>query len=108
MAKMLRNGGHMSVPQAPPRTLIVWLSPPPRDEKKLDKTALPAEWIHMYDRVAQVGCSAMCLPYGCSRPLCVVPYLDSTAVLVHLRGCRTCGSTGPRAQPCTWTSSNWH
>ncbi|PRW61493.1 CAS1 domain-containing 1-like [Chlorella sorokiniana] len=40
----------------PPSTFILWLSPPPRDEKKWDKPELPPEWIRLYDRVAhEVG-----------------------------------------------------
>lgn len=40
--------------QVPLSTFIVWLSPPPRDEKKVIKPDLPAEWIRLYDQVAQV------------------------------------------------------
>ncbi|KAI7839490.1 hypothetical protein COHA_006757 [Chlorella ohadii] len=37
----------------PPSTFILWVSPPPRYEKKWHKPELPPEWIRIYDRVAQ-------------------------------------------------------
>ena len=43
--------------QVPPSTLLVWLSPPPRDTTKYSNwsgrpASWPAEWIHMFARVA--------------------------------------------------------
>ena len=31
----------------------MWVSPPPRDEHKVNKPELPPEWIRLYDRVAE-------------------------------------------------------
>ena len=39
--------------QVPPSTLLVWLSPHPRDMAKgLPKPELPAAWLHVYARMA--------------------------------------------------------
>lgn len=40
--------------QVPRSTFIMWLSPPARHDKKVNKPDLPAEWIRLYDQVAQV------------------------------------------------------
>lgn len=59
-------------PQLPPSTYLVWLSPPPRDARKVKKLELPAEWIPLYDRVAQVGWSGTYL-VGCRNAVVQCP-----------------------------------
>ena len=120
------------LPQLPPSTFLVWLSPPPRDARKVEKRELPAEWIRLYDRVAQVGLAAgaaRCSGVGCGWSLavaaccapqrggppcgqarlsaCLLQPCDMRAAAALPRGCacRTWASTAPTAPPSTWTSS---
>lgn len=51
--------------QVPRSTFIMWLSPPARHDKKVNKPDLPAEWIRLYDQVAQVMLAAGCTCVWC-------------------------------------------